>query len=174
VLGVDTARHSGWSAWARGRLIERGEVDTLNAQAVREVVAQVVSGAAQLELPAVIVLEKPWGPRSDIVAALGQARERWLVQWRELAVGHRARVVLVMPSTWRAAVLGGSFAGAPRDEARAAEQAFARALLGVDSIGPDEAPAVAIGYWASRAGKVGEALSKTSQRASLQAWTKGA
>jgi hypothetical protein len=173
-LGVDTARRSGWSVWARGHLIARGELDTLDEAALREVISRVLAGAAELGLPAVLVLEKPWGGAADLVAALGAAAERWLKPWRELAVGHRGRVVRVQPTTWRSAVLPDWYPQMPREECRAEEQRFALALSGATDIGGDEAPAVCIGYWGSRAGEVGRLLSKTTQRASLAAWGGGA
>lgn len=170
VLGVDTARRSGWSVWARGALIARGELDTLDEAALRAVISRVLAGAAELGLPAVIVLEKPYGGSADIVAALGAAAERWLKIWRELAVGHKGRVARVQPSRWRAAVLPEWYPQMPREQCRTEEQRVALAIAGAADIGGDEAPAVCIGYWGSRAGEVGRLLSKTTQRASLQAW----
>jgi hypothetical protein len=170
VLGVDTARQSGWAVWARGHLVARGEVDTLDAAAVRAVVASTVAGAAELELPAVLVLERPWGGNVHIVTALGAARERWQVAWRELAAGHLGRVLTVSPSTWRSAELGAYFASAKREECRDAERSMARGYTGAADVGGDEAPAICIGHWASRAGEVGKLLGKRAQRASLAAW----
>ena len=174
VLGVDTARRSGWSVWARGVLIARGEVDTLDEAALRAVISRVLAGAAELGLPAVLVLERAYGGNVHVVSALGAAAERWLKPWRELAIGHRGRVVREQPSGWRAAVLPDWYPAMPREDCRKAERAFALAITGADDIGPDEAPAVCIGYWGSRAGKVGRLLSKTAQRASLAAWGGGA
>jgi len=175
VLGVDTARRSGWSVFSRGHLVARGELDTLEAGAIEGVVQQAVDGAAALGLPLVLVLEKPWGGKNvGVVTALGAAIERWERVWRALAQGHLGRVVKVGVSTWRAAVLGPEWLGVERELVRAHEQLVARALLGVDQVGGDEAPAVLIGYWAARAGEVGRRLSKTAQRASLAAWGGGA
>lgn len=168
-LNIDTARVSGWSVWARGYLIASGELDTLVEAAIRDVVARALEGAAQLGLPACIVLEKPWGGSPNIVAALGAARERWLRVWRELAVGNLARVVLVQPGTWRAAVLTGWRPRMERDDCRALELAMGRALAGVAELGGDEAPAVCIGFWSSRAGEVGKTLGKRVHRQQLAA-----
>lgn len=174
VLAVDTARVSGWSVLARGHLVARGELDTLSDGAIDAVVQRAVDGAAELQLPLVLVLEKPWGGNVHVVTALGAARERWQRAWRSLAIGHLGRVHTVSPSTWRAAVLGPEWARAERDDVRAEEQRAACALFALEQVGGDEAPALLIGFWASRAGEVGRRLSKTAQRASLAAWGGGA
>jgi hypothetical protein len=173
ILGVDTARVSGWSVWSAGKWIAHGELDTLNASALRSVVADALEVGQAHALPCVLVLEKPYGGNVNVVAALGATRERWLAPWRELATGNVGKVVLVSPSTWRAAVLGGAWASAPREQVRPVEQAMAAGLVGCKpgmQLGGDEAAGVCIGWWGTRAGEVGRLLGKRAKAASIAAW----
>jgi hypothetical protein len=174
VLAVDTARVSGWAVNACGRYVRSGEVDTLVAPVVFTAVGGALQLAAILDLPSVLVLEKPWGGNSNVVAALGAARERWLAAWRELAgpVGDKGKVVLVQPNTWRCAVLGRSAIGMCREDVRALERQSAEALVG-RQLGPDEAPAVLIGEWGCRAAQVGQRLGKRAREKSFEKWMEG-
>ncbi len=173
IVNVDTARISGWCVTLRGVVVASGEVDTYSTSAVRAVLSQALEGARVHKLPCVLVLEKPWGGNVTVITALGAARERWLVHWRELATGNQHRVVLVSPSTHRPVVLGPEYHMAKRDDARAGELAFARLALGREPIGGDEAAATCIAAWSCRAAQVGKLLSNTSRRESLASWTKG-
>lgn len=167
VLGVDTARRSGWAISVSGKHLGSGELDTLNPPAVRNVVGLALNAAGERELPCVLVLEKPWGGTVAVVSALGAARERWLSVWREYALGHKAKVVLVTPATWRSAVLGRGFGSKPRDQVRDVEQAVAAGIVGLkpgQRLGADEAPAVCIARWAAHAGEVGKLLGKRAQQ----------
>lgn len=175
VIGVDTARRSGWSRWARGKVRASGELDTLDESAIAAVLTDGLREAAELGLPCVLVLEKAYGGSVAVVMALGAAAERWLAVWRKLAkpYGHVGKVERVAISTWRSAVLGPSSVGLERDEVRPVEQRVARAILQLPlgaMIGGDEAPGVCIGFWGTRAGEVGELLGKRSRKASLNAW----
>jgi hypothetical protein len=158
VLAVDTARQSGWAVRVRGRHAASGELDTLDAAAVSQVVGWTLRVARRTGLAAVLVLEAPWGGRVNVVASLGAARERWLVAWRMAGQSER-RVVRVQPRTWRCAVLGRGATGT-RDVIRAREQRAACGLLGLAAteIGGDEAAAVLIGVWAARAEPVARVL----------------
>jgi hypothetical protein len=170
VLAVDTASRSGWALSRDGALRDSGEVETLNEAALGLIVRNAVElseGTASL----VLVLETPWGGSAEIVSALGAARERWSRAWRAHGLTQR-RVVLVSPSTWRAAVLGGKWASARRELVRAHEQRVARALVGYD-VGADEAPAILIARWAAHTARVGRAIGPRGRRASLRAWLKG-
>jgi len=170
VLAVDTARISGWALYVVGKRVDSGEVDTLKAHALDSLVEWARDLAeVQEKAPAVLVLEAPWGGSTDVVAALGAARERWESAWRKAELP-RGRVVRVRPSTWRSAVLGRGSIGMPRDQVRAFERNVASALVG-RKVGEDEAPAILIGHWASFAGVVGTAIGKRAQRRSLREWT---
>ncbi len=172
VLAIDTAKRSGWAIYCKGKLQESGEVDTLDEATLSQITRNAVGYAAECGVPIVLALEAPWGGSVDVVAALGVARERWLRAWRQ-AEQSPARVVRVMPSTWRGAVLGRGWPGAAREEVRAKEVTVARAFVG-RAVGPDEAPAILIGRWASQAAVVGKAIGKRAAKASLRAWTERA
>jgi len=169
LLSVDTARRSGWGVSVSGRRVDSGELETLDEAAIDKVVLWAVDLAALQQLPLVLVLESPWGGNVHVVAALGQARERWRRAW--CAAGQAsARIVKVTPNEWRGPVLGSRYVKAPREEIRAQEQLIARAMVG-RVVGPDEAPAILIGHWGSHAAEVGKAIGKRAQRASLKSWT---
>lgn len=174
VLAVDTAAHSGWSIWRKGNLEAHGEVDTLDARAVSEIVQRALTWSdpkSFVQVPLVLVLERAWGRRMHVIAGLAAAKERWKRAWRD-AKQAEARVVTVQPSTWRTAVLGSGFARAERSIVRRAEQSMAAGLVG-RAVGGDEAPGILIGHWASYAPAVGEAIGKRAARASLKAWQGG-
>lgn len=177
VLGVDTARVSGWSIWLRDKCERSGQLDTLrDPDLIWDVVRMAIRLASDHGVPCVLVLEKPYGGNVHVVAALGAAAERWLAAWRRVAldVGHVGKVVRVQPGTWRAAVIGKEAHGLERDQVRLVEQRIARGILHLPQgavIGEDEAPGVLIGCWGSRAGEVGQVLSKKAQKQSLKAWT---
>lgn len=161
VLAVDTAARSGWTVVLGGASQTEwpwcyGEADTLDAGSLAHIVRWSVCHAAARGVPLVLVLEAPFGGPMRTLLALGAARERWLVAWRE-AVQPRSRVVTVQPAEWRARVLGPRWAKAPRAEVRAHEQVTAGAMVG-ERVRGDEAAAILIGTWALRAAKVGAVL----------------
>lgn len=164
VLAVDPGNTSGWAIYVCGALGSHGELDSRDAAAVRAVVARAVAAAAEHALPCVIAPERPWGGNVATVAGIGAARERWLSAWRELAAGHFGKIANVSTSEYRAAVLGRSYASAPRHVAQAAEAALARTLAGRDC-GPDESAAIVQGRYASHAAAVGQLLGKRARRA---------
>lgn len=173
VIGVDTARTSGWSTWCRDVLAEHGELDCRDADAIREVISgALLLASAKPVLPCVLVLEAPWGGSAKVVAALGAARECWEREWRDLAEGHRGKIVHVTPSTWRASVLGAYYASAKREECRGVEMSMALGMTGSKrELGADQAAGICIGYYATRAGDVGLLLGQRAKKRSLQAWT---
>lgn len=168
VLAIDTAGLSGWSVRVAGQQHEFGEVDTTDANAVLEIVQWAMKRAAHAEMPLVLVLEQPWGGTVTTVAGLGGAHERWKRAWRDCQQAE-ARIVKVHVSEWRAVVLGGHWVSAPRDEVRPHEQFTAAVMVGQE-VGPDEAPAILIGHWASMAAKVGRAIGRRAVDASKLAW----
>ena len=168
VLAVDTAATSGWSVRIAGRQYEFGECDSKDACAVLEIVHWALKRAAQAKLPLVLVLERPWGGTLSTVAGLGRAHERWERAWRDLAQAE-SRIVRVHVAEWRAAVLGGHWVNAPRDQVRAYEQHVATIMVGQEVSG-DEAPALLIGHWAATAARVGRAIGRRAADASRLAW----
>lgn len=168
VLAVDTATVSGWAISVNGQRVDSGEIHTHDTAGLDARVAWAVNLGELARVPVVLVLEAPWGGDVRIVTALGAASERWLRAWRDAGQAG-GRVVRVMPSTWRSAVLGRVNHGMRRDEIRAVEQAAAERLAR-RPVGPDEAPAILIARWGSHAAKVGAAIGVRAVRASLKSW----
>ncbi len=136
-----------------------------------------VAEAKQLQLPVLLVLEAPYGGAKHagqvhILIALGVAKERWQGPWREAGQA-KSRIVTVEPSQWRPSVLGSGALRMTRQEVRPYELSVARGITRDEAIGPDAAAAVCIHHWASYAPKVGEAIGKRAQKASMQAWQRG-
>lgn len=172
VLAVDTATLSGWSIRVAGRQHEFGECDTTDPTAVLEIVQWACKRAAHAGLPLVLVLERPWGGTLATVEGLGKARERWERAWFDMSQSPR-RIVRVHVSEWRAVELGGSWVSAPREQVRPYEQSVATIMVGQE-VGGDEAPAILIGHWASRAARVGKAIGRRAVLASEQHWRRSA
>lgn len=184
ILAVDTAANSGWSIWREGQLVSHCEVDTRDELEMRLVLADISLWAETTldcergrvpAVPAVLVLEAPYGGFKhpgmvSTLVALGMARERWERAWkaRGLPMSH---IVRVQPSTWRAAVLG-RVARMKTEELRKLEQSVACRLLGCAEgrLGSDEAAAVCIGAWATRAPEVGRVIGERARKASERAW----
>jgi hypothetical protein len=172
VLAIDTAAMSGWSVRVAGTQHEFGEVDTTDASAVLEIVQWAIKRAALVAVPLALVLEQPWGGPVSTIAGLGEAHERWKRAWRDCGQA-QGRIVRVHVSEWRAVVLGGHWVSAPREEVRPYEQGVATIMVGQE-VGPDEAPAILIGHWASMAAKVGRAIGRRAVQASRLAWRRRA
>lgn len=171
VLGIDTANRSGWAVNAAGKQLEFGEADTLDAEALIQIVRWGKHVASRCEMPLVLALEvHPWVGRFRAAMGLSAARERWLVAWRAEEMP-ASRVVRVTPYDWRRAVLGKYWATAPRDVVRPQELQVAGAIVGED-VHDDEAPAILIAKWASHAQCVGRAIGKRATKESLGAWGK--
>jgi len=162
VLGVDTATRSGWAIRDPTRLVWSGECDTHDWGELDAIVRLALDRATLLRVPAVLVLERPWGGSLQVLPALGAARERWDVAWSR-AGQPRSRRVLVWPATWRARVLARGSHCAKRDVVRAAELAAARnevSAAHAAQLGADEAAAILIARWATHAPAVALALPK--------------
>ena len=148
VLAVDTAQVSGWFVGARGAYVRSGEFDVLRYP---QLVGEVCSIALELgklnALPVVLVYEKPFLGTSQ-----GQYIGAWKAAWAA-AGGVKSRTVGVYPSQWRARVLAGGWARAPRDQVRRMEAQVAAQVAG-RIVEPDEAAAVCISEWAARAPEV--------------------
>lgn len=157
-LNVDTASRSGWCITVTGIYVSSGQHDMLH-QAERTTAAcdaAVELGRAN-KLPVVLVYEKPFRGTSQ-----GQWIGAWKLAWRA-AGGVQSRVVGVYPSQWRARVLGGRYASAPRDVVRPVEQRTA-GLIAHREVGGDEAAAICISRWATFAGEVAEKLPKPRRK----------
>jgi hypothetical protein len=173
ILAVDTAKNSGWSSWADGRIEGSGELDTDNDAALRELCGLVATNARAYGRTAVLVLEFWWGGNAQVCAGLHVHCDRWTRAWK--AAGESLdRVVKVQPGQWRGPVLGSWSVGKRSAEVCKAELATAQGIVGRNDVGSDEAPAILIGRWASYAPQVGDVIGKRARDKSMKAWTGGA
>ncbi len=173
VLGVDPgSKRSGWSLWAAG-LYRRSSECRLSISALNEVVAGAHDLARDLDMPCVLVTERPFMQKQGKAhGASDHSSKLWRDVWVDCG-GVKKRVVRVWPASWRSAVLGRGNGNKDRDAVRKVEKAAAMHLVtnyGYSPapeglvVGPDEAPAIAIGRWGTCAGEVGEALPKKLRR----------
>ena len=153
VLAVDTARRSGWAIRHAHRLKYSGEIDTLDYEGLEQVCALAANISRNVYLPRspVLVLERPWGGRLNVLVALGMARERWCAAWARVGLP-AARIASAYPSQWRAAVLAHGAHRLPREAVRERERLSAQAEVrkGVE-LGADECAAILMSKWATRA-----------------------
>ena len=151
VLAVDTAQVSGWCISVRGVYISSGEHDMLRHPQHAEGVCRAALEVARCNVgthgTAILVYERPFEG-----TAQGQYIGAWKTAWAA-AGGVKSRTLGVYPSTWRARVLGPGWARARRDDVRPFELQVAKRVTG-RVLGGDEAAAVCIAQWASRAGEV--------------------
>lgn len=162
VLALDAAECTGWALYVLGKLEGSGEFPIYSDEGVAEVVRVVerAKGAAlAIGVPWVCVVEATWGGRMGLgtPAAVGY----WTFALRNAQLP-RARIGEVYPATWRARTLPRGMHAAKRDDVRACEQLTASAFA-ARTVGPDEAPAILIGKWATQAGEVGAMLPKNAR-----------
>jgi hypothetical protein len=164
-------RQSGKLLWSgQCRADDAGELDTV-IQAVRDM-------SRRHQLPVVMVLERAFGHRTNVLLALGAARFAWKSAWKRAGLP-ATRIVSVYPVTWRAAV--GCKAprvkrvkGEPRSWAHIREQRAAQERIELANarteaaagctLGADEAAAILISRWAAHAPDVNAVLPKRLQR----------
>lgn len=180
VLGIDTASVSGWAVRLQGRLMVSGQCRVTDESELDAVIQEVCSLSCRHQLPAVCVLERAFGHRTNVLLQLGAARGAWLAAWKR-AKQPAARVVSVYPMTWRAALgvqaqRAKRVKGEPRSwahirekraeqeriELAAARMEVAAAISG--SLGPDEAAAILISRWAAHAREVNAVIPKRQRR----------
>lgn len=167
ILAVDTAARSGWAHYFEGQLIASGEVNIEDADDVLRVCMGAVhanDGTGEPSPPCVLVLERPFGgSNSGTLMAVGAARHVWLQAWKR-ASGKASRIVRVYPATWRARLFGTTRGTVPMEMHRALGHKARLPAAGRGGpsvrVGPDEAAAICIGEWATRAGEVGAVLGK--------------
>jgi hypothetical protein len=169
VLAVDTGNRAGWAVNVAGKQREFGEANSVDLDALRQIIRWARRLAKQAELPLVMVLEvHPWVGSLRVAQGLSAAKERWKVAWRceELP---DSKLVSVTPSEWRRAVLGKFWVKQPRAEVRKQELLVAEAYVG-EKVRGDEAPALLIARWAMHAVSVGKVLGVRGREASMRAW----
>jgi hypothetical protein len=164
VLAIDTAHNSGWAIrespgrGAPDRLIAYGELDVTSVRDMYQVCAAAARGAIAANLPAILVLESPWGGTRRTVESLSRSAGRWLACW---GLTGQSAYMDVQPSAWRTAVLGAQWAHAKRDIVRAYEQRVAAAEVGTVTR-PDESAAILISSFAVRSPKVAAILKRSA------------
>lgn len=154
ILAVDTARLSGWCVRDAGG-VGWGTIDMRkDPEAAEELCSIVVAQAKARRVREVLVLESPFRGNSQ-----GTEIGTWRNAWYR-ANGTKARVVLVNPSTWRAAVLPRGAVTMKREEVRPMELSRANAIVLAGDTGSievddhDAAAAICISEWARLAPKV--------------------
>ena len=163
ILALDAAATTGWSIWSRGLLLGHGELKIWTADGQPEA-ARITLRCREIaydhRVPWCVWAERSWGGR------MGKVEPSSVGYWRCCAMAEqlpRSRFGTVYPGTWRGATLPKGHAK-DREGVRAAEQARARELWG-DGIGEDEAPAMLIGLWATRAAETGALLPARHRKA---------
>lgn len=167
VVGVDPSeKANGWSVWVGNQLYRSGEC-RLRISSVSEVITYAMTLAKNLDIPCVLVTERPFIQKAGRShGASDHSHKLWRDVWIDLG-GVQKRVIRVWPAVWRPPVLGKGTGNMARDDVREIEQAaalnfvvnygYSPAPEGI-VIGPDQAPGICIGRWATHAGEVGEAL----------------
>jgi hypothetical protein len=147
VLGIDTARISGCAVRVSGRLHASLEANASDPFELAEVV-RYAQRTASAGAPLVVIFERSYGGYRSAMIGLGVARGAWNAALTR--AGHpKRRIVSVLPTVWRVAVLGRESIGARRAALRAMELRTACAEAGRSDLGPDEAAAICLSAWAA-------------------------
>jgi hypothetical protein len=161
LLSVDPGARGGWALFVRGKRMASGVAR--NALERAAVIARAQAYEAEFGIALVVVGEK-WSRGGwfsfDVIVGTGAAWGRW-AEALELAEHPARRIVRVLPATWRAPTVG-KHKGS--DAYKAAAIKRVRGLYRIE-VGADEAEALCIGEWGSRAPEVLELLPK-ARRAS--------
>lgn len=168
VLSVDPGEQCGVAVHRAGLYVDSGNGDGYDSDFIGRWIDNAAHFARSIALPLVLVLEKP--PAGGRAYAgrnlLGSAsvigcRKQWLRLWtRHVHVRKRHRCD-VLPQTWRSRVLG--VTQGPQLELH--EMMGAARISGRSTRSRDEAAAILIGQWASRAAPVGAVLVPASRKA---------
>lgn len=160
ILAIDPGARGGWAIGIEGRRIASG----VAASAEQRTSAIALAVRLQTEVqPArfLVVAAEKWqrgGWRSfESIVGTGAAWGRWAEQL-ELIAFPATRIVRVVPKTWRAPTIGQVKGG--REMQKRAATWRARGVFKLTAVEPDEAEALCIMEWASRAPEVLEVLPK--------------
>lgn len=161
VLAIDPGKASGWAVFVCGRCVASGVASGHDGRMLAVELADVE--AARAKLPLVVVAEKwsagGWASHTAMIG-LGASWGDWRTA---LGIGGvpASRVVRVLPQTWRARVIG-SPRGARSDALK--RMSMMRAAKEVGHVADDnEADAICIGIWATRAPEVGAVAAKKTR-----------
>lgn len=159
ILAIDPGEVSGWAVMSRDRCIASGTATTHEARTTAVLVADAESTLTGTRL---VVVGEKWtagGLHANpaTMAGLGAAWGAWAAALEAEGVP-KSRIVRVYPQTWRARVL------APRRGTRSDALKLMAVRRASHEIGRepdhDEADAVCIGIWATRAAEVAAKLPK--------------
>ena len=165
ILAVDPGAKSGWAIFDRGRYVTSG---VATRSLGRKVAIDSATDQAKMSgLPLVIVAEK-WtagGLHANpaTMAGLGAAWGMWAEAIEEAGIP-KARIVRVFPQTWRAAILQPR-RGTKSEVLKAMSVVRAQAITGMADVNHDEADAVCIGLWATKAAVVAAKIPKRRRAA---------
>lgn len=177
-LDVDPGASCGVSIFQRGVYVDSGHGDGFDVRWMEFWLDNAVFYAGVLELPLVLVLEKPprgghgykvrkpdgsYQQRSPLGAAsvIG-CRKLWLRAWRHAPVLKRG-TVHPYPQTWRAPLFGTAIRTQQRERVLACRTKYGRGRE-LESINADEAVSIGLGTWAACAGQVGAAMPRPRGR----------
>lgn len=160
-LCVDPGEHCGVAVFRVGKYVDSGHGDGFDLDFIGRWISRTALYARKLELPLVLVREKP--PKGGMPyegrnafggASVLACRKLWQRAWKQCPVVRTRLSCDVYPVTWRARILGiTSGEQLERAEFRRAAQLAQRPLTS-----RDEAAACVIGEWSCFAGAVGAVL----------------
>lgn len=165
-LNVDGGEHCGVSVYDSGTYFDSGHGDGYDPAWIDEWIVRGVMHAEAMELPLVLVLEKPPAGGRPYkgtkrapagAASVTGSCKLWRRRWRRNPDTVTKRLVEVYPPTWRGAVLGSLIDPQPRERLRAAIEKWGNAAK-QDKMEQNESAAICIGIWSSNAGEVAKAL----------------
>lgn len=164
ILAIDPGKASGWAVFVCGQCVASGVAKSHETRTLAIDLALVE--AERHKLPFVVAAEKwtagGWASHTAMMG-LGASWGDWRTAL-ELAEVPKARVVRVHPQTWRARVLGAPRA-AKSDQLKKLAVVHASREVG-HTPETDEADAICIGVWATRAPEVAAKMPKPRARKS--------
>jgi len=147
ILAIDPGEKSGAALFVRGLLRDSRQVK--GAQERQKAVERALRSASSEGLPLLVVRER-WTAGGAMVPkvamGLGAAWGRWAEHLETAGIG-KTRIATITPQKWRSLTIGGPQRS--REQWKADAILFAREHGGfdpADTIGPDEAAAVCIGF----------------------------
>lgn len=171
LLAVDPGYVSGWAIMRAGHLLDFGEVDAFDPEALSVVVRQALRAAHEAGVPLVMVREE-WGTGGARGLAqwggLFAARKVWDATLERLRDTHdqvaTPKTMGAHISTWRSRVLGTSRVSKAEAKRLALVQARRRfptqTCSGLADENHNAAEAICIGVYAQHAGELGKLLPK--------------
>ena len=171
VIGVDPGAQGGASIWDCGHYVTSRVVTcsldrVLVLRRVHALASSIPTG-----IPVVMVFET-WTAHgkinTDTLIGLGAEIGKWQERAEDFRVTCRhwqgPKSVKVKVNTWRKAVIGGTaYRNWPTDVWKRAAIQRATALTGTEPSTADEAEAILVGYWGTRAAEVGAVLPKATR-----------